>query len=132
MLATAHQTLQQFLDMPPNVLRICLMRGRELPVMDKALTTGAAGSSDPYAIIKVASAHRDATDRHLEVEPFRSSTKEASLRPVWMERFDSLGRRRNTSSTRVHELPQARASTAPRTRCWTWLCTTRTTTGATI
>jgi hypothetical protein len=35
------------LDMPPNQLRICLMRARELPVMDVAEGL-ASGSSDPF------------------------------------------------------------------------------------
>lgn len=44
---------EPMLDMPPNQLRICLIRARELPIMDRALLSKSGGSSDPYAKIKV-------------------------------------------------------------------------------
>ena len=65
---------EAMLDMPPNQLRICLMRARELPVMDKALLGG--GSSDPYAKVS------------LGEYCFKSEVKERCLCPVWMERYD--------------------------------------------
>ncbi|KAH8062218.1 hypothetical protein JL722_3131 [Aureococcus anophagefferens] len=65
---------EAMLDMPPNQLRICLMRARELPVMDKALLGG--GSSDPYAKVS------------LGEYCFKSEVKEKCLCPVWMERYD--------------------------------------------
>ena len=74
------------LDMPPNQLRICLMRARELPVMDVAEGL-ASGSSDPFATLVVEPIHRD--DVRGEASTIlKSTTKVASLRPVWMERFD--------------------------------------------
>ena len=73
------------LDMPPNQLRICLMRARELPVMDVAEGL-ASGSSDPFATLYVESINKD--DMKDKPQVLRSTTKVQSLRPVWMERFD--------------------------------------------
>ena len=75
------------LDMPPNQLRICLMRARELPVMDVAEGL-ASGSSDPFATLFVESINKDDNDMKEAPQKLRSTTKVQSLRPVWMERFD--------------------------------------------
>ena len=77
--------VDDLLDMPPNQLRICLMRARELPVMDVAEGL-ASGSSDPFATLFVESINKD--DMKDKPQVLRSSTKVQSLRPVWMERFD--------------------------------------------
>ena len=75
------------LDMPPNQLRICLMRARELPVMDVAEGL-CSGSSDPFATLFVESINKDDNDMKEAPQKLRSTTKVQSLRPVWMERFD--------------------------------------------
>jgi len=75
------------LDMPPNQLRICLMRARELPVMDLAEGL-ASGSSDPFATLVVEPINKDDNDMKDKPQVLRSTTKVQSLRPVWMERFD--------------------------------------------
>lgn len=69
---------EPYIDMPPNQLRICLMRGRELPIMDRALFSLSknTGSSDPYAKLTV------------DGQVFVSAVKEQCLCPVWMERYD--------------------------------------------
>ena len=75
------------LDMPPNQLRICLMRARELPVMDVAEGL-CSGSSDPFATLVVESINKDDNAMKEAPQKLRSTTKVQSLRPVWMERFD--------------------------------------------
>jgi len=60
----------------PNEVRIVLVRARRLPPMDKSMLGRGAGTSDPLVVLQIGKAEQ------------KSTTKQKSLNPVWLERFN--------------------------------------------
>ena len=102
------------LDMPPNQLRICLMRARELPVMDVAEGL-CSGSSDPFATLVVEPITKD--DMKDKPQVLRSTTKVQSLRPVYLAASESTqNRNRDHPSPSLMDTSRVDAAREPENR----------------
>ena len=63
-------------DKPPNVLRITVIRAKDLPAVDKKLFGKGPASADPFPVMSV------------EGNQEKGSVKKKCLAPVWLERFE--------------------------------------------
>ena len=63
-------------DKPPNVLRVTVIRARDLLAVDKKLFGKGPASADPFPCMSV------------EGNDCKGSVKKKCLTPVWLERFE--------------------------------------------
>ena len=67
---------QKKVDRPPNVLRVTVIRAKDLPAVDKKLFGKGPASADPFPVMSV------------EGNQEKGSVKKKCLAPVWLERFE--------------------------------------------
>ena len=67
---------QKKVDKPPNVLRVTVIRAKELPAVDKKMFSKGPASADPFPCMSV------------EGNQEKGSVKKKNLTPVWLERFE--------------------------------------------
>ncbi len=67
---------QKKVDKPPNVLRVTIIRAKDLPAVDKKLFGKGPASADPFPCMSV------------EGNDCKGSVKKKCLAPVWLERFE--------------------------------------------
>ena len=67
---------QKKVDKPPNVLRVTVIRAKELLAVDKKMFSKGPASADPFPQMSV------------EGKSEKGSVKKKCLEPVWLERFE--------------------------------------------
>ena len=67
---------QKKVDKPPNVLRVTVIRAKDLPAVDKKMFSKGPASADPFPQMSV------------EGKSEKGSVKKKCLEPVWLERFE--------------------------------------------